>query len=111
MRLDPNIKLNQLVSCDSCYAIFSPDNIIQRTKAEKHICPKCDEALHDKQSTINKLNKQLDRNFENLFRKIMIEVTRITDVRLTRFEKTLNLTEGGRKNEKTKSMATPNTRK
>ncbi len=86
MKLDPNIQLSQLVSCEECYAIFSPDNILEGVEAKKHICPKCEWTKEQIKSLYDKINKEMDRKFKHWRREILIEVTRIIDVRLERQE-------------------------
>ena len=86
MRLDPNLTLNQLVSCDSCYAIFSPDNILEGARVKKHTCPKCQDVAQSKQDITKSLRKQLDKKFNELYENLLIEVTRIIDVRLMAYE-------------------------
>lgn len=81
MKLDPDLRLDQLVSCDGCYCIFSPDNIFEGVEAKKHICPRCQEREENQQEIAAKLQKQLDKKFKELYDNLLIEVTRIIDVR------------------------------
>lgn len=87
MKLDSNLQLSQLVSCDVCYCIFSPDNIFEGVEAKKHICPRCQDKEGNQQKIAAKLQKELDKKFKELYENLLIEVTRILDVRLARMEK------------------------
>ena len=84
MKLNPDLKLDQLVSCEECYAIFSPDNIIKGVEAKKHICPKCEWTKDQIKSFYKKISKEVDRKFKYWRQEILIEVTRIIDVRESR---------------------------
>ena len=86
MKIDANLKLSQLVSCDDCYAIFSPDNILEGVEAKKHICPKCEWTKEQIKSLYDKINKETNRKLKHWRREILIEVTRIIDVREKRAE-------------------------
>lgn len=86
MILDSNLTLDQLVSCDSCYAIFSPDNIFEGAQAEKHICPRCENKQDVKRQDTKRIETQLDKKFKELYENLLIEVTRIIDVREQRFK-------------------------
>ena len=82
MKLDDNLRLNQLVSCDACYAIFSPDNIAERENAPKHICPRCESDAKNKTNNKKELQRLMNNGSKKIHDDILIEVTRILDKRV-----------------------------
>ncbi len=82
MKLDSKLTLQQLVSCDVCYVIFSPDNISQGVQAKKHICPRCEDKQDEVENLHKKLEKKLDKLYENIKSGVLIEVTKMFDQRV-----------------------------